>query len=184
MSITNPSFEIAGAGQGSADGWTLTAGAGANAVAEITAGDGLVYAWEDFSGWVSGQAEYRADGFEPGDTTAGTFQEGAGTTTSTETFEACRTDVAVQATSASSTIAAAGHDFSVNDPVLLTTAIGTALFSPFQKGITYYVKTIVAGVSVTLSATPGGSAITATADGEATMVGDPRSFWPNPISAW
>ena len=72
----------------------------------------------------------------------------------------------------------------MDDPVLLTTPIGVPLFAPFQKGITYYARPVVAGVNVQLAATPGGAAIAATADGEATMIGDPRYFWANPISAW
>jgi hypothetical protein len=262
---TNTSFEDAGAAQGEADGWTTTTTGDAQGYAAIEAGDGLLYAWEGFDGWVAGQDEYRFDGFEAGDTTAGTaetfeawssgqneyrltgfggadttagntetfeawqsgqgdyrfdgfeggdttagsaetfaswvadqseyraafdvgdtttgtFHLGASTTGAAETFEGCRTDVAVQATASSSTIAAAGHAFSVNDPAQLT-ADGS-LFAPFQKGIRYYVKTVSAGVSVTLSATLGGSAITATETGEATLIGDPAYFWANPRSAW
>lgn len=264
MGITNGSFEDAGAGQGLADGWTLSATGAAQGIGHFEAGDGFFYATEDFSGWVSGQAEYRLEGFsdgdttaglvepfsawvsgledyraafldsdcsagavesfgawtsaladyrfagfdpgdtsaatvedfdawtaafadyraafDPGDTTAPTFQEGASTTRSVETFEACRSDVAVQTTASSTTIAAAGHGFSVSDPVRLLSA--SPLPAPFQKGITYYVKTISAGVSLTLAATDGGSAITATETGEATLIGDEGYFWRNPKSGW
>lgn len=259
----NGSFEDAGAGQGLADGWVVAVTGAAQGIGAFEAGDGLLYATEDFSGWNAGQADYRLAGFDDGDTTAGTvewfdawvagldeyrsafadsdctagdiewfdawisgqgdyrdafvvgdtsagtvehfsawtaaqadyrtefdpsdttaptFQEGASTTRSVETFEACRSDVAVQSTATSTTIAAAGHAFSVGDPVQLL-ADGT-LFSPFQKGITYWVKTSVTGVSVELAATSGGSAITATSTGEATMIGAPAYFWRNPVSGW
>lgn len=262
---TNLSFEDAGVGQGSADGWTTTTAGAAQEYPSIERGDGLLVAWESFSGWAAGQADYRFTGFdggdttaaaletfqawltgqdeyraagfesgdtsggategfgawvtgmgdyrfggfEPGDTTAAaletfaawvinqaeyraafdpgdtstaTFQLGPGATGETETFAACRSDVAVQSTASSTTIAATGHAFLVNDPVQLTA--NGPLFAPFQKGITYYVKTIVASVSVTLAATPGGSAITATETGEGTLIGDPAYFWRNPRSAW
>lgn len=260
---TNTSFEDAGAGQGEADGWTTTTTGDAQSYAGIEAGDGLLYAWEGFDGWVTDQAEYRFEGFEAGDTTAGatetfgawitgleeyrgafsesdltagttetfeawvsgqadyrasfqggdvtagaveafaswvagqadyraafapgdtstsTLRLGASITGAAETFEGVFSDVDVQSTASSTTIAAAGVSAAVNDPVQLT-ADGT-LFAPFQKGITYYVKTVVAGVSVTLSATPGGSAITATETGEGVLVGDPVYFWANPRAAW
>lgn len=264
MPLSNPSYETAGLTQGSADDWTATITGAATAVADIDDGTGVLLGWEGFEGWVSGQGEYRFDGFDAGDTTVGTteafaawvsgqedyrdafasadttpadaetfeawasgqgdyrfsgfevgdktagtvetfgawiasqsdyraefqggdtttgsIQLGPGATGAAETFGACRSDVAVQATASSTTIAAAGHDFSVSDPVQLT-ADGS-LLSPFQKGITYYVKTIVAGVSMTLSATDGGAAITATATGEATLFGDPDFFWRNPRTAW
>lgn len=66
---TNTSFEDAGAGQGEADGWTTTTTGDAQGYAAIEAGDGLLYAEEQFDGWVAGQAEYRA-AFEGSDVTA------------------------------------------------------------------------------------------------------------------
>ena len=74
MPITNGSFEDSGAGQGLADGWTLSATAVAQSIGAFEAGDGLLYATESFSGWVSGQADYRFGGFDEGDTSAGAVE--------------------------------------------------------------------------------------------------------------
>ncbi len=144
-------------------------------------GDKSAGSVETFAAWIASQSDYRTE-FQGGDTSTGTLQLGAATTGTAETFGGCRSDVDVQTTASSATIAAAGHAFSLNDPVQLDAA-GT-LPAPFQKGITYYVKTVSAGVSVTLSATSGGSQITATDTGEATLLGDPAYFWRNPRTAW
>lgn len=144
-------------------------------------GDTTAGAVESFSLWATGQGDYRAS-FQGGDTTTGSMKTGAASTAAAESFEGCRTDVDAQTTATSTTIAAAGHAFSVGDPVQLL-ADG-ALPAPFQKGITYWVKTVSAGVSMTVAATAGGTAITATETGEATIAGDRAYFWRNPRSAW
>lgn len=138
---------------------------------------------ETFDAWSVDQDEYRPY-FEPSDTTDAVIQLGPDATGAAETFEATRADVAVASTATSTTISAPGHDFEVDDPVRLVVDGNGALFAPFLKLTTYFVKTVSAGVSLTLAATEGGSAITATASGEATLVGDEAFFWRNPVSAW
>lgn len=71
---TNLSFEDAGATQGSADGWTTTVVGLAQEYGSFERGDGLLVAWESFSGWVPDQAEYRFAGFVDGDTTPGDLE--------------------------------------------------------------------------------------------------------------
>lgn len=139
---------------------------------------------ETFEAWIASQSDYRDTGFDPGDTTVGAIQAGFSTSGSAEAFEPNRADVACAATASSATISAPGHAFIVNDPVRFEVEGNGALFAPFAKNTTYWVASIVAGVSVTVAPAAFGSAITATQSGEATLVGAEASFWRNPVSAW
>ena len=69
-------------------------------------------------------------------------------------------------TNGSSSVAKANHGLSVNDPVVFKTS--GSLPTNFSQGTIYYVKTVVNTGVITVSATVGGSAVTAGSAGSGT----------------